>query len=105
MSDNLKQQFRVVWKREGSSQRVRVYSSLKKAERFMQIFGSEPWKAYGIENPDTYICCNGQECGCGGQIWRDKLTPPESMPELKSVKLQSRTVGEWKAREALKGGL
>lgn len=90
-------EFRVVWEREGQHRKVRRYARREAAQRFMLLFGPEPWKAYApIPDPDRFACCSGYECGCGGLTYRQQSEEKRaSLPALKFMRLEVRAVGTW----------
>lgn len=97
MTTAIKKEYRVVWQREGSKRRTRRYSTLKFAERFVGMFGPEPWKAWGKKAGDHY-CCKGyeNECGCGGLTVKEQSDLRRAeMPKLEWIRIESRQIGEW----------
>lgn len=87
-------EFRVIWKREGLRPKRRNFSKRSSAERFLILFGPEPWLFYGAD-PDKR-CCSGVECACGGMTERESTADERSrMPPLEYVRLESRPVGDW----------
>lgn len=95
-------EYRVIWERDGCRVKRKRYASRKAAERFMRLLGPEPWVALG-KDPNALVCCRGtlcdqNQCGCGGLTWREHLEAQrEDIPALKSVRLETRTVGPWTA--------
>ncbi len=89
-------EYRVVWKREGLKPKRKRYATLKGAERFMLLFGPEPWRAFTKNDPDRYECCDGHECGCGGVTYRERAEEKrDGQPKLEYVRLEAREVGQW----------
>lgn len=103
----MKKEYRVVWKRKpfisdehviDPRPKVRRYATRKGAETFMLLLGPEPWKGYapGVD-PDSYVCCSGQECCCGGQTYREKAEGMrKTLPPIAYIRLEERVVGDWK---------
>jgi hypothetical protein len=88
-------EYRVVWKREGCHRKERRFARVATAERFLLLFGPEPWTAYGAE-PGRPYCCSGYECGCGGLTERQRTAEERAkMPPLEYVRMESRLVGLW----------
>ena len=88
-------EFRVTWKRAGCRAKSRVYSRKSSAERFIYLFGEEPWRYYG-GNPDALQCCSGYECACRGLTVRQAAAEDRArMPPLEYIRLETRQVGEW----------
>lgn len=89
-------EYRVVWKRQGLKQKAKRYATLKGANRFMDLLGPEPWKAFGKEAEEQY-CCGGYQCACGGMTWKQHLEfhKKSGQPEIESIRLEKRNVGEW----------
>lgn len=93
-----KREYRVIWKRVDCRQKVKRYARRESAERFMRLFGPEPWTVYGKE-PDALWCCSGYECACRGITEREKSDADRAeMPALEYVRLECREVGEWEAQ-------
>lgn len=94
-------EYRVVWKREGLRPKRKRYVSRAKAERFMLLFGPEPWRVYSKKDPDAYECCPGTahyECGCGGLTVREAAERArDGQPKIEYLRLDVREVGEWRA--------
>ena len=94
----MKQEYRVVWKREGCSKRTKKFAQKKYADRFVRLLSDpEPWKAYGYKG-DDYVCCHGErdECGCGGMTYAESFNQKrEGLPKLLEVKIEQREVGSW----------
>ena len=90
-------QFRLRWKRVGFKEKRKVFWSERAAQRRITLMGPEPWKALGKE-PDDRMCCSGEECGCGGDTWREHLLSNRGdMPPLEYTIIESRevTLGNW----------
>jgi len=97
-------EYRVVWKREGCDRKVRRYATRSGAERFLLLFGPEPWLAYAPGcDPDKPDCCAGRksdECGCDGMTPRQRAAATDAeLPKLEWVRLEEREVGAWKVSE------
>ena len=76
-----------------TNQRLRA-----KAERFLKLFGPEPWTAYGSKDGNELACCSGHECGCGGMTFRERSEYQfAEMPALEYVRLEAREVGAWES--------
>jgi len=88
-------QYRVVWKREGLRPKRRVFARRGTADKFLLLFGPEPWRYLGKE-PDEYVCCSGYQCGCGGETHRKHDEAVRAtLPKLEWVRVESRPVGAW----------
>jgi len=88
-------EYRVVWKRKDRKRQAKRYVSRKLAEKFMLIFGPEPWRAWAPnKGPDSLVCCRGHECGCGGLTFREQEAAKE-IPPLEYVYMEQREVGKW----------
>ena len=90
-------QWRLSWKRVGFPEKRKLYWSERAAQRRIVLMGPEPWKALG-KDPDARWCCDGRECMCGGDTWRDYLLGSRAhMPPLEYTRIESREVtqGEW----------
>lgn len=88
-------EYRVVWKREGHRQKVRLFATRAGAERQLVRLGPEPWTAAG-KGPDDVRCCAGFGCGCEGLTeheWSEALAA--EMPPLEFVRLESRPALPW----------
>lgn len=103
----MKKEYRVVWKRKpfmadeydiDPRPKVRRYATKKGADKFMQLLGPEPWRGYAPDvDPDSYICCSGKECGCGGLTYREKAEEMrKTLPPIAYIRLEEREVGEWR---------
>ena len=88
-------EFRVVWKREGLRPKKRVYVQRTRAEKFLQLFGPEPWTYLGHQ-PDDLVCCSGRECGCGGLTYAEyDRSKRAELPKLEWIRVETREVGAW----------
>ena len=93
----MKKEYRVVWQREGERRKTKRFSRLKIAERFVSLFGPEPWKAWG-KTPDAFDCCDGRGCSCSGLTVKERSDERRAqMPKLEWIRIESRDVGEWAA--------
>lgn len=96
-------EYRVVWRRVGELSAARrtkrrTFKTRFGAERFLKLFGPEPWMAYlrPGEKPDDWRCCSGSECGCRGETIRGYHEATRaSLPPLERVWLEAREVGKW----------
>ena len=91
-------EFRVVYRRVGYRKKARRFSTKVGAERFLRIFGPEPWTAFtkAQRDPDAYYCCPGRECGCGGFSVREFHERQRAeLPPLEYARLEHRAVGAW----------
>lgn len=101
--DRIVQQFRVRWKRVGLKEKRKLYWSERAAQRLVVFLGPEPWKALG-KNPDDRMCCDGHECGCDGQTWRENLLGNRgAMPPLEYMMIETRKVTQsnWMSKDIL----
>lgn len=89
-------EYRVVWKREGLGQKIKVFQTIKAAKRYVSLLsGDEPWKAFGFSG-DSFVCCSGSECGCGGLRVKESFeNKMKGLPKLLFVRMDYRKVGEW----------
>lgn len=89
-------EYRVIWKREGLSQRSRRFVQKKFANRWLMLLTvPEPWDLFDLDG-DDYVCCSGHECGCGGQTVRQSFNKRrEGLPKLINYGIQEREVGKW----------
>jgi len=93
-------QYRVRWKREENRPKARGAASLREAERFLGLLTSdEPWRflrnTYHAhwEGPDSYYCCDGGACGCGGLTVRKHCEKArEGLPKIEWARIESRQV-------------
>jgi hypothetical protein len=94
----VRHEYRVTWKRVGCDAKVRRYSTLAGAERFLRLFGPEPWTYKTGATADALWCCYGYECSCGGVTNAEaaKLKRCE-LPELEYARIERRRIGEWEA--------
>ncbi len=92
----MKSEFRVIWKREGLRPKRKIFVRRASAEKYLLLFGPEPWTYLG-KDPDERLCCDGYQCGCGGETYRqnDERQRAE-MPKLEWIRVETREVGEWK---------
>ena len=104
-------EYAVVWKRAECVAKRKKYRSRPLAERFMLLLGPEPWKRDADrmgrpKDPDSYMCCSGYECGCGGISLRQHyLEARKDLPPLEWMRLEIRDVEESPWRPAgLAGG-
>jgi hypothetical protein len=98
-------QWRLRWKRVGYKEKRKVFWSERAAQRRIVLMGPEPWKALGTE-PDEHRCCSGEQCGCGGETWREHLLSSRGdMPPLEYTIIESREVslGKWTSNNDLSG--
>jgi len=89
-----RQEYRVVWKRDGCRRKEKRYVRRASAEKFITLLGQEPWKAFG-RAPDDYFCCAGSkyECGCGGiTVREDSDNRRERQPVIEYAYMETRTV-------------
>lgn len=96
-------EYRVSWKREGLKVKRKRYATRKGAERFLRLFGPEPWTVYAgkYTGPDDRVCCSGYECGCEGLTYREQAERDRrEMPKLEWLRLEQRVVGSWSPTEA-----
>lgn len=93
------EEFRVVWRREGLSRRVKLFQRREAAERkslrLQGVFLSEP-----VVDPDGFVCCDGCEDGCGGltnaQLRAQTRVMYEGLPPLvEGPRIEVREVGDW----------
>lgn len=94
-------EYRVTWKRQGCRSKAKRYATRAKAERFMRLFGPEPWLVYkpGVDG-DSRVCCSGRECACGGMTFKEQSDAErEKMPPLEYLRLEHRRVYNWKPTE------
>ena len=92
-------EYRVVWKREGCDQKRRMLRSIEGAVRRMHLITSdEPWIYYRpVVDPDAFVCCAGDHCGCGGMTYREESDAKRAaMARLEYARTEVRTVGEWR---------
>ncbi len=91
----MKTEYQVFWKRAGLRWKMKTFKTRKGADRYLEFFGPEPWKAFG-KKPDDLICCNGHECNCMGATHREQSEAQrESMPALEFIGIRVRAVNEW----------
>lgn len=91
-------EYRIVWKRAGLRPKRKRYASLRAVERFVGLLGPEPWLYLG-RNPDSYECCNGRECGCGGLTVREAQAEYiKDAPAIEYIKVERREVGAWEQK-------
>lgn len=98
-----RQEWRVVWKRVGNRRKAKRFAGRASAERFMVLFGPEPWNYYlkPGEDADTLMCCSGYQCGCGGETYRQRSDYQRArQPGLEYVRLESRARLPWDAEES-----
>jgi hypothetical protein len=87
----------------------RKRSNMAAIRKVVTLLGPEPWNAY-IEpgdDADSFRCCSGWECGCGGQTYRTEAMAyraqkyPHGLPAIESVKVFKRTVTRtaWEPQE------
>jgi hypothetical protein len=100
-------QYRVIWQREGCRKKFKLCARLSTAERHIGLLTSnEPWKhIHDLKElgPDDLFCCDGYQCGCGGNTCAEHFTEKrESLPKLLYAEIEKRSVGEWE-RDLLKG--
>lgn len=91
-------EYRVVWQREGRVQQVRRYAKERGAQmRYALLTSSTPWTLLGYAAND-YVCCRGRidECGCEGETFAEKTKRINAETPLKFVRIESRSIGEWK---------
>jgi hypothetical protein len=96
-------EYRVVWQRYGSRRKTRVFAQRSSADRFVLLFGPEPWRAYnrGLgADPEARACerlhdfC--EDCGCDGRTVREDCELRRAnMPPLQSIHMEIREVGPW----------
>lgn len=94
-------EYRVVWKRDGLTEKKKRYMNLVRAKRFVTLLGPEPWIALGLD-PDQYFCCSGRECGCGGTTVREHSEiQRKDIPAIEWVRIEKRkiAVGQWEESE------
>lgn len=105
-----KMEYRVVWKRDGLDVKRKRYVAKARAETFLAILtATEPWlllREYQGRGPDSYECCAGHECGCGGQTIREFFAEKYGdQPALLWARMDTREVGDWRsAAEAVEEG-
>ena len=96
----MKYEYRVRWKREGNREKQRRYARQSMADRFVGLFGPEPWTVYAPgDTGDDYVCCppGARDCACDGLTHKQKTDEDRAtMPALEYVKIERREVGEWK---------
>lgn len=92
---------RVVWKREGSRRKFKVFARLKTAQKLIRLLTSaEPWREWCADG-SVYFCCSGymdggERCPCeGATIAEEALRSRAAMPTLEYVRLETRTVSDW----------
>jgi hypothetical protein len=92
-------EYRVVWKRKELSRKTRRFRSLKTAEKFRGVLtaGSTEERLLLLgKDPDAYYCCDGHECGCGGETNRESEEHyADGMPLLEYCVIEERPVGPW----------
>lgn len=93
----MRTQYRVLWKRDGLRPKAKPVMSLATADRFIGLLTSpEPWRFmrdYHDRDPDSYRCCDGHECGCGGQTIREFCEEArKDLPPIEWVRIESRQV-------------
>ena len=106
----MKNEYRVVWTREGGRQHQARYATLRGAQQKALRLGPEPWLA-ALErrqrDPDAYFCCSGYECGCDGltvrENWRQFMA--KHPPIVDGPRIESRHVGTWAPERCAEGGL
>lgn len=92
-----KTQYKLCWKRKGLNEKRKLYWSERAAKNRITLMGPEPWKALDLD-PDSYACCSGGDCGCGGETVREyMLRSRGDMPPLEYASIESREVsmGAW----------
>jgi hypothetical protein len=106
MAAKMIKQYRLRWKRVGLPEKRRIYWLRPYAEKRALLLGPEPWRALGHDG-DEIMCCNGRECNCGGQTWREHMLEVrasqshDGIPAIEYIAIDERTVevGEWKKGE------
>jgi len=91
-------EYRVIWQREGSTKKRKVFQSKTGANRWFRLLTDKepPWNLYNIADPDEVDCCDGNECGCGGVTFREIFAKKsEGLAKIIHSEIQSREVGEW----------
>ena len=104
MSDLRNAEYRVVWKREGSAQKRKRLRTIEGAVRRLNLITSaEPWIYYEpVVDPDAFVCCAGDHCGCGGMTYREQSAYRRAaMARLEYARTEVRTVGEWRSALAV----
>lgn len=93
-------EYRVRWKRKGLREKRLILQKRHAAERRLVLLGPEPWLALG-RAPDSFACCSGYECGCGGfTIRQSEEKEREKMPALEYAAIDEREVNEWEPAAA-----
>jgi hypothetical protein len=94
-------EYRVIFKREGRSQKSKKFTRLQFAQRYLNMLTSKtPWEVFG-QDGEAYECCSGHECGCGGMRVKDSwVNARKDWPKLLRAEIQERQVGEWVAKGA-----
>jgi len=92
------QEYRIKWKREGDARpKTRIYQRRAPAEHLSLILEGRQAEAFPDKTPDDFACCNGRECGCGGEsnaeVWERRNA--EFAPLEDGPRIEVRTVGEW----------
>ena len=93
-------ELRVVSKRIGGRVKVRSFATRAGAERYLRLFGPEPWTAFlkPSKSPDDQACCSGYQCVCGGLTYRQQAEAKRAeLPALVYVRIEERSVGPWVA--------
>lgn len=78
-------------------QKTKRYARRKMADRFMALFGPEPWTVYAPgKNADDLACCDGYDCGCGAMTYREESEAKrKDQPAIEYLRLSCRTVTPW----------
>ena len=98
MSNVSNVEYRVVWKREACNQKSKMLRTNEGAVRRLNLITSdEPWIYYRpVVDPNAFVCCAGDHCGCGGMTYREKSAARRAaMARLQYARIEERTVGEW----------
>lgn len=90
--------YRVVSKREGRRTKYKTFATIKAAERRLALLTSaEPWKLKDPRNNiDEVVCCDGYECGCGGETHGEAFEAfKKETATLLDAYIEKRPVGDW----------
>lgn len=97
--DRTTTQYRVVSLREDGTKTVKTYAHLKAVkDRIGRLTSAEPWRFYGSDaerqrDGSDLECCDGRECGCGGQTVKEASDGQRSgLTPVVSVEVSTRRV-------------
>ena len=92
------EEFRVVWRRVDGKVKRRRFATRAGADRFLALFGPEPWRAFlrPGQTPEDLRCCAGRGCVCQGRTIRGYHEALRAcLPALSYVRLERRRVSAW----------